>query len=230
MDLVALVLRTLFVYFFILLVMRMMGKREIGKLSIFDLVVSIMIADLAVLAVEHLDVPLFFSLVPIVVLFLTQIGLSYISLKSKTIREIVDGKPSVLIENGQIREEEMKKQRYNLSDLLMQLREKNIYSLSQVEFAILEPTGKLTVIPREEEKQVTKKDLNLPVRKVERPVILIEDGEVNEDNLNKIGRNVLWLKQQVKKRTGISRLKDVSFCSLDTDGVLYIDLKDQRRK
>ncbi|GGK16171.1 UPF0702 transmembrane protein YrbG [Caldalkalibacillus thermarum] len=230
MDLVALVLRTLFVYFFILLVMRMMGKREIGKLSIFDLVVSIMIADLAVLAVEHFDVPLFFSLVPIVVLFLTQIGLSYISLKSKTIREIVDGKPSVLIENGQIREEEMKKQRYNLNDLLMQLREKNIYSLSQVEFAILEPTGKLTVIPREEEKQVTKKDLNLPVRKVERPVILIEDGEVNEDNLNKIGRNVLWLKQQVKKRTGISRLKDVSFCSLDTDGVLYIDLKDQRRK
>ncbi|MDQ0339522.1 uncharacterized membrane protein YcaP (DUF421 family) [Caldalkalibacillus uzonensis] len=227
MDLLALALRTLFVYFFILLIMRIMGKREIGKLSIFDLVVSIMIAELAVLAVERLDVPLFISLIPIVVLFLTQITLSYISLKSKTIRQIVDGKPSVLVENGQIREEEMKKQRYNLNDLLMQLRENNIQSLSQVEFAILEPSGKLTVIPREEDKYVTKKDLHLPVRKVERPLILIEDGEVNHDNLLKIGRTLLWLKQEIKKRTGTSALKDISFCSLDTDGVLYIDLKDK---
>jgi uncharacterized membrane protein YcaP (DUF421 family) len=217
MDLTALVLRTFFIYFFILLIMRVMGKREIGKLSIFDLVVSIMIAELAVLAVERLDVPLLVNLLPIIVLFVTQIVLSYISLKSKAVRQMVDGTPSVLIEHGQIKEKEMRKQRYNLDDLLMQLRENNIHSLSQVETAILEPSGKLTVVPRYD------KDLS----ESGQALVLIEDGLVNHQNLDKIGKNIFWLKQEIKRRTGTSSLKNVSFCSLDQAGSLYIDLDDK---
>jgi uncharacterized membrane protein YcaP (DUF421 family) len=226
MEILALVLRTVFVYFFILIIMRIMGKREIGKLSIFDLVVSIMIAELAVLSLEDTTVPMINSLIPIGVLFLTQIMLSFISLKSQKIRDIVDGKPSVLIERGEIKENEMRKQRYNLDDLLMQLRENRIHSLSQVEFALLEPSGKLTIFPKKEEECVTKKDLEIPTAPINLPKVLIKDGKVQEECLRALARNRFWLKAELKKRTGSSNLKKISFCSIDLDGEWYIDFKD----
>lgn len=226
MDIVTMVLRTVFVYFFILVIMRIMGKREIGKLSIFDLVVSIMIAELAVVTIENNDMPLFMGLLPIIVLFITQILISYISLKSQKVRDIVDGKPSVLIEHGKIKEKEMEKQRYNLDDLLMQLRENNIHSVSQVEFAILEPSGKLSVFPKDKELQVTKQDLNLKARRIEFPTILIKDGVILEDNLESIGKNKFWLKREIKKRTGSTSVKNILFCTVNQDNHWYIDMKD----
>ncbi len=229
MDLVTLVLRTVFVYFFILILMRLMGKREIGKLSIFDLVVSIMIAELGVLTLENIQTPLLMGLIPIVILFFTQLGLSYLTLRSEKIRLLVDGKPSVLIEHGRIREDEMKKQRYNLDDLLMQLRENDVHSLSQVEFAILEPSGKLTVFEKEKERAVTKEDLGLSVQQFDMPLILIKDGDVQETNLHKLGRNRFWLKKELKKRIGRSGFKDISFCSIDPNGEWYIDVVDRSK-
>jgi uncharacterized membrane protein YcaP (DUF421 family) len=228
MDLGMLVLRTIFVYFFIMIIMRIMGKREIGKLSIFDLVVSIMIAELAVISLESTKTPMVNSLLPITVLFITQITLSYVSLKSQKIRDLVDGKPSILVEHGEIKEEEMKKQRYNLDDLLLQLRENRIHSLSQVEFAILETTGKLTVIPKAGQEDVTRNDLKLPMHKVELPTILIKDTNVQEKELEKLGKNIFWLKTELKLRAGTSNLKKVMFCSIDPNGDWYIDLKDKK--
>jgi len=150
MESIELFFRTLFMYFFILMVMRLMGKREIGKLSVFDLVVSIMIADLAVIFIENGDQPVIQGILPIVTLMVTQIALSYLSLKNQTVRHLVDGKPAVLIEDGKIREKEMARNRYNLDDLMAQLREKNIDNIADVEFAILETSGKLSVFPKEE--------------------------------------------------------------------------------
>jgi uncharacterized membrane protein YcaP (DUF421 family) len=206
--------------------MRIMGKREIGKLSIFDLVVSIMIAELAVISLESMETPMINSLIPIVVLFLTQMTLSFLSLKSQRIRDVVDGKPSVLIEHGHIKENEMRKQRYNLDDLMMQLREKKIHTLSQVEFAILEPSGKLTVFPKDEEKEVTKKDLGLAVEEISFPKILIKDGEVQEEGLKELKQNRFWLKTELKKRIGTSNFSNILFCSVDYKNEWYIDLKD----
>jgi uncharacterized membrane protein YcaP (DUF421 family) len=226
MEILALVLRTVFVYFFILIIMRVMGKREIGKLSIFDLVVSIMIAELAVISLESTKVPMINSLIPIIILFLTQITLSYISLKSQKIRDIVDGKPSVLVEHGEIRENEMKKQRYNLDDLLLQLRENKIHSLSQVEFAVLETSGKLTVFPKKE-KNVTKNDLDVPAIQQDLPNVLIKDGKVQDECLKRLSRNRFWLKTELKKRTGSSNFKKISFCSMDKHSEWYIDFKDK---
>lgn len=221
------VLRTCVIYFFILLMLRIMGKREIGKLSVFDLVVSIMIADLAVLSVENTEESMLISILPILVLVMTQIILSFISLKSNKIRELVDGKPTILIENGEIKEEALRKQRYNLDDLLLQLRENQIHSISQVEFAILEPSGKLSVFPKEEEKHVTKKDLGFSSSGYSLANVLIKDGEVQKQELEKIGRNEYWLKSEMKKQTGISDLRRILFCSVDQNGNWFIDLKDR---
>lgn len=142
--------RTVLIYFVTYLVIRLMGKREIGKLSVFDLVISIMITEMAVFVVEEPDRPLWHAVLPMVVLAGTQIGIAYLQLKSRRFRLLFEGKPSPLIEGGKLNREEMGKQRYSLDDLLLQLREKNVTNVADVEFAVLEPTGRLTLVKKEE--------------------------------------------------------------------------------
>lgn len=144
-----LILRTILMYVVIFITMRIMGKREIGKLSIFDLVISIMIAEIAVFVLEDIKKPLWEGLAPIVVLVAIQVGLAYIGLKNRKIRLFADGKPSVLVSRGRLHRKEMARLRYNLDDLMQQLRGKDIDSLADVEFAILETSGQLTVIPKD---------------------------------------------------------------------------------
>jgi len=222
----SLFLRSLFAYFLVLLVMRLMGKREIGKLSIFDLVVFIMIADLVVIFIEDTRVPLMKGIIPIMTLLLGQLLLSYLSLKNTHLRHLVDGQPSVLIKNGKIMEEEMAKQRYNLDDLMTQLREKNISNISDVEFAILETTGKLSVIPRTSVEKREERDANenAGFRPFMLPVTLIVDGKVQEEGLNQIGQNRFWLKNQIQQY-GYKDFKEIFFASVDYRGRLYIDPK-----
>ncbi|KKO52271.1 DUF421 domain-containing protein [Paenibacillus sp. DMB20] len=135
------------------LTMRIMGKREIGKLSIFDLVISIMIAEIAVFVLEDINKPIYDGLIPIAVLVAIQVGLAFWSLKNRKIRLIADGRPSILVSKGKLHRKEMGRLRYNLDDLMQQLRGKDIDSLADVEFAILETNGQLTVIPSDSDKQ-----------------------------------------------------------------------------
>jgi len=128
-------------------------------------------------------------------------------------REIVDGKPSLIIKEGQVDEHEMKKQRYNFDDLLTQLRENNIRSLNEVEFGILETTGKLSIIKKDEESE------NTPIQMI-MPLIL--DGKILEDNLEKMDKTSFWLRQELKK-VGFKEIKNISFCTLNEDGTLYVD-------
>lgn len=144
-----LILRTILMYVVIFVTMRIMGKREIGKLSIFDLVISVMIAEIAVFVLEDVDKPIWEGLAPIAVLVAIQVGLAYIGLKNRSIRLFADGKPSVLVSRGRLHRKEMARLRYNLDDLMQQLRGKDIDSLADVEFAILETSGQLTVIPKD---------------------------------------------------------------------------------
>ncbi|WP_456278149.1 DUF421 domain-containing protein [Bacillus sp. AK128] len=215
MEYVSIVARTLFLYALIVFIFRMMGKREIGELSILDLVIFIMIAESAVVGIENTEKPIFETIFPMLLLMIIQISLATISLKSKKIRELLDGKPTMLIENGEIKEKEMRKQRYNFDDLLTQLRDKNINNLADVEFAILEPTGKLSVFEKDNKKRST---LHLP---------LIVDGEVQEQHLKILDQTNLWLRQQLRK-LGYRNVKEISFCSYD-NGVFYIDLIDKKR-
>ncbi|KZE67425.1 hypothetical protein AWM68_19485 [Fictibacillus phosphorivorans] len=219
MELYTIIFRTLFIYFLIMVIFRMMGKREMGKLSIIDFVVSIMIAELAVISIEDPKIPMINSLVSIFVLLGIQLLLALISLKSRRMREIVDGKPSLIIREGEVDEDEMKKQRYNFDDLLTQLRENNIKSLNEVEFGILETTGKLSVIKKNEDSNRTPFQMILP---------LILDGKILEDNLEKMDKTSFWLRQELKK-VGFKDIKSISFCTLNDDGSLYVDEMNNKK-
>ncbi|RSK27992.1 DUF421 domain-containing protein [Bacillus sp. HMF5848] len=207
------IFRTLLLYASIVVIFRLMGKREIGELSILDLVVFIMIAEMAVTAIEDTKDPITHTLFPMGLLMIIQITLSFISLKSKSIREILDGKPTVIIDKGNINEQEMKKQRYNMDDLLQQLREKNVKNIADVEFAILEPSGKLSVFEKDQENAST---LALP---------LIVDGKVDEEHLKKINKTNLWLRQRLRE-LGYTDIKNITYCSYE-DGVFFIDKKEE---
>lgn len=224
-DVAIMLLRTLFLYFVIMVTLRIMGKREIGKLSLFDFVVAIMIAEVAVFSIEDPNLPLIKGILPIFVLMLTQMVFSYLSLKSKKLRDLIDGRSAILIENGKIKDKEMARNRYNMDDLLIQLREKNIANLADVEFAILEPSGKLSVIKKPDKQPVTREDLGIkpPANGIPTPVII--DGRVIEENLQKVGKSKLWLKQQLKK-FGTTDFHKVIFCSVDQHGNMFVDLKD----
>ncbi|MDU5144391.1 MAG: DUF421 domain-containing protein [Paenibacillus dendritiformis] len=150
MEVWTLVLRTILMYIVVFVVLRLMGKREIGKLSVFDVVISIMIAEIAVFVIEDSKKPLWQGLVPIIVLIIIQISVAYIALKSQWIRHLFDGKPSIIIKNGQLDRPEMARQRYNLDDLMQQLREQGVDNIGDVRYAILEANGKLTVFLRQD--------------------------------------------------------------------------------
>ena len=236
MELLTIFWRTAFSYFMVFLMMRIMGKREIGKLSIFDLVISIMIAEIAVFVIEDVDKPLLEGIVPMVTLVAIQIAIAYVTLKNQTIRLWFDGKPSVLVENGKLNREEMRKQRYSLDDLLLQLRENNVTDLADVESAVLETTGKLTVVKKENadkknDRAKSESDGGLEetgssarIRYEGLPLPLIMDGKVQDQNLQKIGKTRFWLKNQIRER-GVSDFKDVFFCSIDHRGRLFLDRK-----
>lgn len=218
MEYVTILLRTLFIYFIILFVLRFMGKREIGQLSVLDFVVSIMIAELAVISIENFHAPMMHSILPICVLSFIQILLALLSLKNDTLRKVVDGKPSILINGGEIDEGEMRRQRYNFDDLLIQLRQNKIRKISDVEFAILEPSGKLSVI---------EKKANEGQQGPLMPLPLILDGKVQEEHLNQIDQTPLWLRQQMRK-LGYRDIKKISYCALHDKDTFFVDLKDEK--
>lgn len=179
-----LILKTAALYLFIIFVYRIMGKKEVGELSIIDLIVTILIAELAAISIENFKSSIFISIVPILVLVVIQIFLSYVSLKSEKIRNFIDGKPSVIIKKGKINFSLMTKIRYSLDDLLSQLRDKGIKSLEEVEYAVLENSGTLSVFEKG-------KDYPMP---------LILDGQIDYDTLKEIGKSKKWLHNILDKK------------------------------
>lgn len=236
---------TVLMYIFISLSMRVMGKREIGKLSVFDLTISIMIAEIAVFVIDDIERPVYDGVIPMVTLVLIQVLVAQLSLKSRKLRLLIDGKPSVLISDGKLHRKEMRKQRYNIDDLLLQLRGQNIESPADVEFAILETSGQLTVIEKNKgmsssnqsgnssssagqknDKNNDDKDQSkLPKHKIRYeglPIPLIMDGKVQDDNLEMIGKTRFWLRTQIRQK-GVSDFRDVFLCSIDHKGKIYVD-------
>jgi len=213
-------LRTLILYALIVFAMRIMGKQQIGQLQPFELVIAIMISELAAVPMENTGIPLINGITPILTLIVAQVILSYISLKSEKARALICGRPSILIEKGKIMEPELKRLRYNLSDLMEQLRGKNIPNIADVEFAVLETNGNLSVIPKSHKRPITPDDLNIPTRYEGLPHPLILDGQIQHKNLKSVGLDISWLYGQLKQ-SGIEKPEDVLFASLDTQGNLF---------
>lgn len=213
MNLMIVVFKTLFIYVLVAIIFRVMGKREVGQLGTFDLVVFILIAELVALALEHKD-GFLINLVPVIILVLLQIVISKMSLKSVKFRNFVDGKPVIIIKNGIVNFKNMVEQRYTLDDLLLQLREKDLRSLDEVDYAILETNGKLSVFKKDDK---DKKTYPLPI---------ILDGKVEFDNLYAIGKTKTWLLNTLIEKN-ISA-NDV-FYAFTKNGELYIIRKDEEQ-
>lgn len=224
MYLLLIIFRTVIIYFVVLIMIRLMGKREIGQLSPFDFVVAIIIAELAAIPMESPDIPLWHGIVPLVTLGILEVMLSYASLYSHGLRRFMDGSPQIVIQNGRILKREMRKARYNLDDMLGQLREKGVFAIEDVEFAILEPTGRLSIIPKSQKRPVTPDDLGIPTVYEGFPTVLIMDGVIMKKNLQQAGLTESWLLERLVER-GVT-LKSVFLASIGTNGRLYIDLKD----
>ena len=187
MDIINALFRCLVFYIIIAISYRVMGKREVGELSIMDFIVSIFLAQLASISIENLDDNIFISMGPILLLVLIQLILARISYKNSKVRNILDGDVSVIINRGKINFEEMLKQRYNLDDLLSQLRDKEIKSIEEVDYAILETSGKLSVFKKSDDKSSVY------------PLPVIIDGVVQEDVLMQIKKDKDWLDKMIRK-------------------------------
>jgi len=222
------VIRTLILYTLVIIALRMMGKREIGQLQPFELVVIIMISELAAIPSENVGIPLLSGIIPILVLLLASLTLSLISLKSERARAIISGTPSILIQRGQIIEEELKKNRYNLTDLLEELRIKNVPNISDVEFAVLETNGQLSVFPKSQKRPTIPEDFHITTKFEGLPLSIIMDGNLNYRNLEQAKKDLKWLKKELKKQK-VERIEDVFFASLDSSDTLFVQAKKQSR-
>ena len=191
--------RSIVLYIIVLIVMRLMGKREIGQLQPFELAISIMIADLASIPMTDTGVPIFNGIIPILGLLIMHLIISVINLKSPEAREIICGKPSILIYRGKINEKNLKKERFTINELEERLRGNNVINLGDVEYAILETSGQVTVIQKPNKRNTIPEDFNITPEYEGIPYDLVIDGEVMEKNLEAIGKNYNWLKKQVEK-------------------------------
>jgi len=219
--------RTFIIYIVVVVLMRLMGKRQIGQLEPYELVVAIMIAELAAIPMEDKAIPLINGLVPIFTLFFIQVCISYINMKCLWFRSFMDGNPSIVVRNGKLDINELTKARYNINELLEQLRVKGYANIADVEFAILETSGNLSVIPKSQKRPATPADLNIDTQYEGLPVPLVLDGKIQYDNLAEVNLSAAWLVNELAKFS-ITDVKDVFIASLDTQGKLFFQTRKEQ--
>lgn len=191
--------RSIILYIIVLIVMRLMGKREIGQLQPFELAISIMIADLATIPMSDTGIPIDNGIVPILGLLVMHLLISIMNMKSMRLREILCGKPRILVYRGKVDEKALKKERFTLNELQERLRGVGVINLGDVEYAILETSGQVTVIQKPNKRMTIPEDFNIMPEYEGIPYDLVIDGKVMYDNLRKIGKDYNWLKKEVSK-------------------------------
>lgn len=191
--------RAIVLYILVLIVMRLMGKREIGQLQPFELAIAIMIADLASIPMTDTGVPISNGIVPILGLLVMHLLISIINLKSMKAREIICGKPRILIYRGKIDENALKKERFTLNELQERLRDKNIVNIFDVEYAILETSGQISVIEKSNKRYTIPEDFGITPEYEGIPYDLVVDGKVMTKNLKKLKKDYKWLESEVLK-------------------------------
>lgn len=217
-------LRTAVVYVVILLAMRLMGKRQLGDLELSELVVTVLVADVAVLTIEKPDTPLMRGLAPVLLLFAMEFLVSVTAMRSVKLRLALFGKPSIIIEDGQIRQREMRRNRFTPEELLQELRNQGVEDLSTVARAVLETSGQLNVILRAEHQPVNAQMLGLTPKDPGRFTAIISDGRVLSENLRHMGRDARWLDRELA-RHGAEHSADVYIMLLREDGTVYFAAK-----
>lgn len=215
MDYIIVLYRTVLFYILITTLYRFMGKREIGELGMVDFIVSILIAELAAMSIENHEESVYLSIAPIILLVVIEMTMSFISLKFAKVRDCFDGTPSVMINRGVINFKEMVRQRYNIDDLLTQLREQHIKSIEEVDYAVLETDGKLSVFKKENGKFG---DYPLP---------LILDGEIQQDTIHQIKKDEKWIRKTLEKEN--VKLEDIFYCFYKEKSLFIIKQSDLKK-
>ena len=209
--------------------MRLMGKREIGQLQPFELAISIMIADLASVPMTELGIPITNGIIPILGLLIMHMLISIINMKSLKMRTIMSGQPSLLIYRGKIDEKVLRKERLTLNELEEKLRSNNVFNLGDVEYAILETNGEVTVIQKPEKRNVIAEDLNISPEYEGISYDLVIDGKIMEKNLKLIGKDEKWLRSQIKGQ-GADSIEDVLLATCDSSNQVTVFLKTNRKE
>lgn len=218
-------LRTIIGFSILLLLTRILGKKQLGQLTIFTYITGIALGNIAGDMVVHRDITITDGITGLTLWAILTLIVEYISLKSSKARVLLDGQPTIVIKKGEIMHDKLAAQRLNIDDLTMLLRTNNVFSITDVEYAILEPNGQLSVLKKSDKEQVTRKDLNLPLNNILYiPTEIIVDGKLVAANLVEIGQTQEWLNQQIKQ-AGLNSINQVLYAELQSDGSLYISKK-----
>lgn len=220
-------IRTIILYIIVLVVMRFMGKREIGQLQPFELAISIMIADLATLPMSEPGIPISNGIIPILGLLVMHIIISLINMKSVKMREIICGKPSILIFRGRIDEKALRRERFTINELEERLRGQNIFNISDVEYAILETSGQVTVIQKPNKRTTIPEDFGIEPQYQGIAYDLIVDGKIMKENLQKLDKDYNWLVKQVEP-FGIMP-EEALVATIDASGNFYCQEKENKK-
>ena len=191
--------RSILLYIVILIVMRLMGKRQIGELQPFEFAISIMIADLATIPMSEIGIPISNGIIPILGLLVMELLISTVNLKSMKARAIICGKPRILIYRGKIDEKALRKERFTINELQERLRGKDVNSIMDVEYAILETNGEITIVYKPEKREIRVEDLEIHPKYDGIQYDLVVDGKVMFENLKILGKDYNWLEKNLKK-------------------------------
>ena len=218
-------IRTLIIYLTLLITMRLLGKRQLGEMELSELVLASLIADLAAHPLQDIGIPLINGLVPVLTLFCCEVFISAITMKSIGLRALLFGKPSLIIQRGQILQKQMQANRFTLDELMQELRMQGIFDISRVQYAILETNGTLNVMPCPEDKPATARMLGINVEDESYPSIVINNGRVLENNLKWLGFDTNWLRKKLKEE-GFDRAESIYLMVADREGHCYFAGKE----
>ena len=223
------IVRTVLIYIFLFIALKAMGKRELAQLHPFELVVLFMISEMATLAMQGDGIPLTNSIVPIVTLAILQITGSLIALKTPAFRSFISGSPSVIIRNGVVQQSELKKLRMTIDDLEESLRFQGFFSVSEVEYAIMETNGQVSAMPKTVHRPVKPSDLALSPAPESPPFMIIQDGVLDMPRLKESGFNREWLEKQLRSNH-IEKISDIFIGLIDCNGSFFFQLKNLNKK
>lgn len=217
-------IRTIILYTLVLITMRIMGKRQVGELEPFELTIAIMISELASLPMQDTKIPLINGVIPIITLLLLEVIIAVVQLKFEKSRTLITGTPSILIDKGELVISELRKQQLNLNDLLEELRLQGYFDFKDIQYAILETSGQISILPKITSMPATKEDMKINSTENKLPVTLILDGKVSLTNLKYISKTEAWLLKELKKHN-IHSAKEVFIALIDSKGDFYFQKK-----
>lgn len=224
---VTILIRTMIVYAILIGTMRFMGKRQLGELEITELVTTLFLSEIATLPIGNPTIPIIYAVIPLLTILTLEITLSVVLLKCPKLKNIASARPSVLIRHGKIDQKELQRIRISVDELISEIRQEGLSTFAEVDYAILEQNGKISVIPKKNEQPLTPKDAGLQITESGILHALIEDGTVNKYNMKEMNLDLAWLTAKLQERS--LTVKQVFFLGIDDAEQLYWVEKENQK-